>query len=99
MPRVKLTKSAIDDLPTRAKEVVYWDAACPGFGVKVTPTDARFLSSCTGRAAQVRGYESTPSDLTVASLFIRRGCRRKRSSLQSLRDAIWLPRSAQRGSG
>jgi hypothetical protein len=30
MPRVKLTKSAIDDLPTSAKEVVYWDAACPG---------------------------------------------------------------------
>jgi hypothetical protein len=37
MPRAKLTKSVIDDLPTPAKEVVYWDAAWPGFGVKVTP--------------------------------------------------------------
>jgi hypothetical protein len=37
MPRVKLTKSEIDGLPTSSKDVVYWDAACPGFGVKVTP--------------------------------------------------------------
>jgi hypothetical protein len=37
MPRVKLTKSVIDDLPTPAKDVVHWDAGCPGFGVKVTP--------------------------------------------------------------
>ena len=33
MPRVKLTKSVIDDLPTSAKDVVYWDAGCPGFGI------------------------------------------------------------------
>src|SRR5258705_9493610 len=37
MPRVKLTKSAIDALPTSASDVVYWDAGVPGFGVKVTP--------------------------------------------------------------
>ena len=37
MPRIKLTKSAIDALTKAASEVVYWDAACPGFGVKVTP--------------------------------------------------------------
>jgi hypothetical protein len=37
MPRVKLTKSVIEDLTTPAKDLVYWDAACPGFGVKVTP--------------------------------------------------------------
>src|SRR3974390_2074646 len=37
MPRIKLTKSAIDALPTPASDVVYWDAGCPGFGVKVTP--------------------------------------------------------------
>ena len=29
MPRVKLTKSVIDDLPTPAKDVVYWDTVCP----------------------------------------------------------------------
>jgi integrase len=37
MPRLKLTKSAIDAIPTPASDVVYWDAGCPGFGVKVTP--------------------------------------------------------------
>lgn len=37
MPRIKLTKSAIDALPTPQTDVVYWDNGCPGFGVKVTP--------------------------------------------------------------
>ena len=37
MPRMKLTKSVIDNLAASGKDVVYWDAACPGFGVKVTP--------------------------------------------------------------
>jgi integrase len=37
MPRVKLTKTVIDALPTPQSDVVYWDAALPGFGVKVTP--------------------------------------------------------------
>ena len=36
MPRIKLTKSAIDALPAPSSDVVYWDAAYPGFGVKVT---------------------------------------------------------------
>ena len=31
MPRIKLTKSAIDALTKTTSEVVYWDAACPGF--------------------------------------------------------------------
>ena len=37
MPRIKLTKGAIDSLPTPQSDLVYWDAATPGFGVKVTP--------------------------------------------------------------
>ena len=38
MPRIRLTKSAIDSLlPAPASDVVYWDAGCPGFGVKITP--------------------------------------------------------------
>jgi Arm DNA-binding domain len=37
MPRIRLTKSAIDALTTSKSDVVYWDAGCPGFGVKVTP--------------------------------------------------------------
>jgi integrase len=37
MPRIKLTKSSIDALPTPASDIVYWDAGLPGFGMKVTP--------------------------------------------------------------
>jgi integrase len=37
MPRVKLTKNSIDSLPTPASDTIYWDAGCPGFGVKITP--------------------------------------------------------------
>jgi hypothetical protein len=37
MPRIRLTKSAIDALPTPQSDVVYWDSGCAGFGVKVTP--------------------------------------------------------------
>src|SRR5262245_113034 len=36
MPRIRLTKRAIDALPTSKSDVVYWDSGCPGFGVKVT---------------------------------------------------------------
>jgi hypothetical protein len=37
MPRTRLTKSAIDAMPIPPSDTVYWDAAFPGFGVKVTP--------------------------------------------------------------
>ncbi|MGA8228048.1 MAG: hypothetical protein WCA55_16110 [Xanthobacteraceae bacterium] len=37
MPRIRLTKSAIDALPTPQSDVVYWDIGFPGFGVKVWP--------------------------------------------------------------
>ena len=37
MPKFKLTKSAIDALQPSSRDEVYWDAALPGFGVKVTP--------------------------------------------------------------
>ena len=59
MPRAKLTKSVIDDLPTPAKEVVYWDTACPGFGVKVTPAGRKVfvvLYRMGGAGSQLRKY-------------------------------------------
>jgi hypothetical protein len=37
IPRLRLTKSVIDDLPVLSKDTVYWDAGLPAFGVKVTP--------------------------------------------------------------
>jgi integrase len=63
MPRTKLTKSVIDDLPTLAKEVVYWDAACPGFGVKVTPAGRKVfvvLYRTGGAGSRLRKYTIGP---------------------------------------
>jgi hypothetical protein len=88
MLRVKLTKSTIDDLPMSAKELVYWDAACPGFGVKVTPTGRKVFIVLYRTVVPVRGCESTPSALAVASRYIRHGCRRRRFSPPSLRGAV-----------
>ena len=63
MPRVKLTKSVIVDLPTPAKDVVYWDAACPGFGVKVTPAGRKVfvvLYRTGGAGSRLRKYTIGP---------------------------------------
>ena len=59
MPRLKLTKSAIDALPILSKDVVYWDANCPGFGVKVTPTGRKVfvvLYRTAGAGSRLRKY-------------------------------------------
>jgi integrase len=63
MPRVKLTKGVIDDLPTPDKDVVYWDAACPGFGVKVTPAGRKafvVLFRTGGAGSRLRKYTIGP---------------------------------------
>jgi integrase len=63
MPRIKLTKSAIDALPTPSSDVVYWDAASPGFGVKVTPKGRKVFVVLyrTGRAgSKLRKYTIGP---------------------------------------
>jgi integrase len=63
MPRVKLIKSVIDDLPTPAKDVVYWDAGCPGFGVKVTPAGRKVfvvLFRTGGAGSRLRKYTIGP---------------------------------------
>jgi hypothetical protein len=63
VPRIKLTKSAIDALPTRAIDVVYWDAGCPGFGVKVTPKGRKVflvLYRTGGAGSKLRKYTIGP---------------------------------------
>jgi integrase len=37
VPTLHLTKSVIDELPSAASDVVYWDDSLAGFGLKVTP--------------------------------------------------------------
>jgi Arm DNA-binding domain len=63
MPRVKLTKSAIDALPTPAKDIVYWDSGCPGFGVKITPKGRKafiVLYRAGGAGSRLRKYTIGP---------------------------------------
>ena len=63
MPRIKLTKSAIDALPTPSSDVVYWDAAYPGFGVKVTPKGRKVfivLYRTGGAGSHLRKYTIGP---------------------------------------
>jgi Arm DNA-binding domain len=63
MPRIKLTKSAIDALPAPKSDVVYWDAAYPGFGVKVTPKGRKVfivLYRTGGAGSKLRKYTIGP---------------------------------------
>src|SRR5262245_33589370 len=63
MPRIRLTKSAIDALPAAKSDVVYWDAGCPGFGVKVTPMGRKVfivLYRTGGAGSKLRKYTIGP---------------------------------------
>src|SRR6266705_5297619 len=63
MPRVKLTKSAIDSLPTCVSDIVYWDSGCSGFGVKVTPKGRKVfyvLYRTGGAGSRLRKYTIGP---------------------------------------
>src|SRR5215213_6802191 len=63
MPRIKLTKTAIDTLPVENIDVVYWDAVCPGFGVKVTPKGRKVfivLYRTGGAGSRLRKYTIGP---------------------------------------
>jgi integrase len=63
MPRIKLTKSAIDALPTPESDVVFWDLGVPGFGVKVTPKGRKVfivLYRTGGTGSRLRKYTIGP---------------------------------------
>src|SRR4030081_691468 len=63
MPRIRLTKSAIDALPTPQSDVVYGDAGVPGFGIKVTPKGRKVfivLYRTGGAGSKLRKYTIGP---------------------------------------
>jgi hypothetical protein len=63
MPRLKLTKSAIDALPASPSDLVYWDTDFPGFGVKVTPKGRKVfvvLYRTGGAGSKLRKYTIGP---------------------------------------
>ena len=63
MPRTRLIKSTIDALPTPEKEIVYWDEALPGFGLKITPKGRKVfivLYRAGGSGSRLRKYTIGP---------------------------------------
>jgi hypothetical protein len=63
MPKTRLTKSAIDALPTPEKETVYWDQTLPGFGLKITPKGRKVfivLYRASDGGARLRKYTIGP---------------------------------------
>ena len=80
MPRVKLSKTAIDALPIGAKDCVYWDANHPGWASRSPRKAGRFSSSSIGWLARVRACANSPSAPTVASRSPWRGDRLRRYS-------------------
>jgi len=63
MPKIKLTKSAIDALKPALRDEVYWDAALSGFGVKVTPKGRKVfiaLYRIRGGRSRLRKYTIGP---------------------------------------
>ena len=61
MPRIKLTKSAIDALPIPESDLVHWDIGLPGFGVKVTPKGRKVFSSCIVLEEPAQSSANIPS--------------------------------------
>jgi integrase len=63
VPKTRLTKSAIDALPTPDKEIVHWDQALPGFGLKITPKGRKVfivLYRAGGGGSRLRKYTIGP---------------------------------------
>jgi integrase len=63
MPRIKLTKTAVDALPTPQSDTVYWDTGLPGFGIKITPLGRKVfivLYRVGGAGSKLRKYTIGP---------------------------------------
>jgi integrase len=63
IPRLRLTKSVVDDLAVLSKDTVYWDAGLPGFGVKVTPKGRKVfivMYRLAGAGSRLRKYTIGP---------------------------------------
>jgi integrase len=63
MPKTRRTKSAIDALAIPDNEIVHWDQALPGFGLKVTPKGRKVfivLYRAGGGGSRLRKYTIGP---------------------------------------
>ena len=62
----KLTKRVVDALKPEASEVVHWDTALSGFGVRVWPTGRKsYIVKCRCRGRQIKMTIGTHGPMTV----------------------------------
>lgn len=71
MPKLRLTKSAIDGLKPSKQDQVYWDTALTGFGIKVTPKGRKVfiaLYRVRGGTSRLRKYTINSRERLTAAL-------------------------------
>ncbi len=62
----KLTKRVVDALTPEASEIVHWDDALSGFGVRVRPTGRKsYIVKCRCRGRQIKMTIGTHGPMTV----------------------------------
>jgi hypothetical protein len=64
MPNIKITRTTLRTLKPSTKPVIYWDAAQPGFGVRVQPTGAASYVVMYGFVACAAGHDPFSLELT-----------------------------------
>jgi hypothetical protein len=97
MAKIKLTKSNIDRLEAGAKDLVYWDDAIAGFGLKVTPQGRKVffvLYRTRGGAARLRKYTIGPYGI-VTPATARAAAQRILAARQEGRDPAGEKRQAR----
>src|SRR5688572_27313180 len=97
MAKIKLTKANIDDLQGSAKDIVYWDDALAGFGLKVTPKGRKVffvLYRTRDGKARLRKYTIGPYG-TVTPAIARATAQRILAARQEGRDPAGEKRQAR----
>jgi integrase len=71
MAKIKLTKANIDSLMAAGQDVVYWDDAVAGFGLKVTPKGRKVffvLYRTRNGATRLRKYTISPCGIVTPAI-------------------------------
>jgi len=99
MPKIKLTKSAVDTLRSTSRDEAYWNSTLPGFGVKVTPKGRKVFIALYRVRGGNRDCASTPSVPTASSPCIMRERPLSACLPSALKAAIQQPRSLSSDAG
>jgi|SoiMetStandDraft_2_1073263.scaffolds.fasta_scaffold527503_2 hypothetical protein len=98
MAKIKLTKSNVDRLEAGARDIVYWDDAISGFGLKVTPKGRKVffvLYRTRDGVARLRKYTIGPYGI-VTPVMARSAAIRILAARQKGRDPAGEKRQGRR---